>query len=173
MPNLETDRLLIRPAVADDFELVFRMQQDPEVMRYIRPPETDPEVVRGRMAMWLKYNEQNPGLGVFICLWKDTGEPAGNCVFRHVEYLPGNDLEVGYLILRPFWGQGLATEIVGALVRCAFEEMKAPKLLAYVDPENAASQRVLQKNGFLLVGNKQIYGTENFEFELLAQPTLP
>jgi len=159
-------RLRFRPVEPGDFDFIFQLQSNADLMRYIRTPETDPGVVRERMEMWRKYAEQNPGMGAFIMYAKDSGEKIGNCVLRHVDYLPGNDLELGYLLLQDYWGKGFATEAARSLAGYAFSQFDVPKVVAVVDPENLASRNVLVKCGFRLVGRRFIYNSDNLEFVL-------
>ena len=56
-------------------------------------------------------------------------------------------VEVAYFIDPAFAGRGLATELVGAALSLAFEELALPRVEAFVRPENAASVRVLEKAG--------------------------
>lgn len=60
--------------------------------------------------------------------------------------------EIGYWLARPYWGQGLMTDSVGAYVRYAFAELGLLRLVAHVLAHNIASARVLEKNGFKLEG---------------------
>lgn len=163
---LETPRLRLRFLSQDDFDFFFRMQSDPELMRYIRPPETDAGVIRERIDTLMKYGRENPGLGSLIVEWKATGQPAAMAVLRHVDYKPENELELGYVIAQEFQGKGLATEITRALAAWAFDRFSAPLVVAVTDPENLASQKVLLKCGFRLKGKRFIYGGECLEYEL-------
>lgn len=162
----ESARLRFRSVEPDDFDFIFHLQGDTDLMRYIRPPEKDPEVVRERMNMWQKYTQLNPGLGTYIMSLKESGEVIGNCVLRHMDYLPGNDLELGYVLLREYWKRGFATETAQALAAYAFSRFDVPKVVAVVDPENLASQNVLLKCGFRKVGRRFIYNSDNLEFVL-------
>lgn len=54
---------------------------------------------------------------------------------------------IGYTIHNPYWGRGLGTECVRALVRLAFDRLNFHRLEAHIHPDNAASQRVAQKAG--------------------------
>ncbi|MCC6460831.1 MAG: GNAT family N-acetyltransferase [Saprospiraceae bacterium] len=161
----ETPRLFLRPMQADDFDFTFRMQSDPVCMRYIRPPATSTAEVEERLAMWAKYGTENPGLGAFAAIDKASGLPVGNCVVRHIDWQPGNDLEIGYGLLPEHWGRGLATEIAQAICHYALTRFDVPRVLAVTDPDNIASQRVLEKCGFRQIGRRFIYGSENLEFE--------
>jgi ribosomal-protein-alanine N-acetyltransferase len=163
---LETERLLLESVRDDDFEDFFRLQSDPEVMRFIRKPETDRSVVRGRMEEWARYTAANPGLGVWALRDKASGAFAGYCVLRHVLFTPGRDLEVGYTVAPEFSGRGLATELTQALARYAFERFAPPRLVAFTDPNHVRSQRVLEKSGFVYAGTQSVYAEVDAFFVL-------
>ncbi len=57
-------------------------------------------------------------------------------------------VELLYALRPDRQGQGLATELAGAVVRCAFDELVLPELVGYTLPTNTASRRVLEKAGF-------------------------
>ena len=83
----------------------------------------------------------------------------GNCVGRKIvgsisvekiadeEYAVGS---IGYMILTPFWSQGIGTEAVRQICGIAFRELALERIIGEVFPENLASARVLEKNGFQL-----------------------
>ena len=60
--------------------------------------------------------------------------------------------EIGYWLAKPYWGQGIMTDAVGAFVRYAFAELQVVRLTAHVFDFNIGSARVLEKNGFKLEG---------------------
>jgi RimJ/RimL family protein N-acetyltransferase len=62
--------------------------------------------------------------------------------------------EIGYMILTPFWSQGIGTEAVRQMCRIAFQELALEQIIGQVFPENVASARVLEKNGFRLEETK-------------------
>ena len=65
-----------------------------------------------------------------------------------------NDGAIGYMILTPFWSQGIGTEAVRQICEIAFRELALEQIVGQVFPENAASARVLEKNGFRLEETK-------------------
>jgi ribosomal-protein-alanine N-acetyltransferase len=166
MTVLETQRLRIDAIRDADFDILYRLQSDPETMRFIRKPETDPEVVRGRMEEWKQYAAGNPGLGVWAIRWKETGAFAGYGVLRHVKFEPGREFEVGYTVAPEFWGRGIASEFTRAMVEYAFRTMDAPRVVAYTDPDHRKSQRVLEKCGFRYTGADSVYGEVDAVFTL-------
>ena len=61
---------------------------------------------------------------------------------------------IGYMILTPFWSQGIGTEAVRQICGIAFQELALERIIGEVFPENLASARVLEKNGFRLEETK-------------------
>ena len=61
---------------------------------------------------------------------------------------------IGYMILTPFWSQGIGTEAVRQICTIAFRELALERIVGEVFPENLASARVLDKNGFRLEETK-------------------
>ena len=61
---------------------------------------------------------------------------------------------IGYMILTPFWSQGIGTEAVRQICGIAFRELALERIIGEVFPENLASARVLDKNGFRLEETK-------------------
>lgn len=154
----ETKRLLLRPLADSDFPEVYRLISDPETMRYIRTAFTEEQPARDRVAMWNEYGQKCPGLGVFVADLKETGAFAGYCVARHVYFDPtSTEFEIGYTFAPEYWGQGLASELVPPLCQYCFEQTGTSSIVAFTDPANAASQRVLIKCGFQLTGTRAVY----------------
>ena len=61
---------------------------------------------------------------------------------------------IGYMILTPFWSQGIGTEAVRQICEIAFRKLTLERIIGEVFPENLASARVLEKNGFRLEETK-------------------
>lgn len=90
-----------------------------------------------------------------------------------MDFDAGRDLEIGYVLLPRFAGQGLATEVASSLTDYLFRELRAEKVVAVTDPENAASQRVLEKCGFQPKSRLEIYGATCLLFERPRDPDRP
>lgn len=71
-----------------------------------------------------------------------------------------NSAELGYWLAEPYWGQGIATRSVQAIVRYAFEELGLKRIYAGVFETNPASARVLEKAGFKLEGRLRKHVTK-------------
>jgi RimJ/RimL family protein N-acetyltransferase len=142
----ETDRLLLREYVEDDAEALFRLNSDPEVVRFVPDPsfanveEARKILVTRAIADYRKY-----GFGRWACILKSTGENIGFAGLKYLEEL--GEVEVGYRLMRAHWGLGLATEAAIASVRLGFADLALQQIIGLVMPENIASVRVLEKAG--------------------------
>lgn len=56
-------------------------------------------------------------------------------------------VDFSYLLDRPFWSRGYATEAAAETVKFAFDKVRVNRLFAFIDPENAASARIAQRLG--------------------------
>lgn len=59
---------------------------------------------------------------------------------------------LGYVLTKEFWGHGYTTQAVEETKRTCFKDLNVNRIEAFVDPENIASQRVLEKAGFIREG---------------------
>ena len=60
--------------------------------------------------------------------------------------------DLGYVIARKYWGNGIASQAIQLAIQKGFEDLDVTRIEALVDPANIASQRVLEKNGFAKEG---------------------
>lgn len=86
----------------------------------------------------------------------------GGFGFEGVTY--GHRAEIGYWLGKPFWGQGIMTEVVRAACEFAFESWKLVRITATVFDFNHASARVVEKNGFRFEGLLRNYFRKQGEF---------
>jgi [ribosomal protein S5]-alanine N-acetyltransferase len=164
---IESNRFHFRFVAERDLLEIFRLQSDEEIMRYIRPADTTIDTVRARMDNWLDYAKRCPGFGVFVFEWKTDGRFAGYAVARHVDFDESStEFEVGYAVDKAFWGQGIASEIVGPLCNYLLQYTTEANIIAFTDPDNLPSQQVLLKNGFKKDGTRIIEGGECIVFRL-------
>ena len=142
---IETERMRLRPFRPNDLEDLCRLRAQPEVMRYIGSglPQTRLQVVR-RLQTYLEHYAQY-GFGVCAVIDKATGRLIGASGLFIVDRTP--DVEIGFTLDRPYWGQGRATEIARACLEYGFATLRLPALAAVAYPENLASRRVLEKIG--------------------------
>lgn len=145
---LETERLFLRPFALGDELALHSVLGDPAAMIYYPRPKTREEV-----AAWvLRFRESflRSGIGLLAVLLKATGELIGDCGPIEQEVEDKQEIEVGYHIRRDLWNLGLATEAARASIHYAFRELKPPRVISLIRPENLPSRRVAEKNGLTL-----------------------
>ena len=79
---------------------------------------------------------------------KETGEFIGTCGIEPFNVDGQPEVELGYRLCLEFWGKGYAREAATAVLKYGFDDLKLPKLVAFVLPQNRASVRILQQLGF-------------------------
>jgi len=158
IPSLRTSRLFLRPLQPEDAEVLQSIYQSEGVLRYfpntIPPPlEKVQRFIRGQAEHWEKHGYGNWGVlpdgGQVIIGW------AG------LQYLPELDeTEVGFLLDRPWWGRGYATEAAQASIKFGFDDFGLDHIIALVHPENLASHRVIDKCGLVYRETLPLWGIE-------------
>lgn len=158
--NLETERLLLRRVVDEDVNEIFALRSDPEVMKYIpRPLVKTKEDALAHVAMIDEKIEINEGINWAITL---KGNPKLIGIIGHYRIKPEHfRAEIGYMLLPEYQGKGIISEAIKTVVKYGFEVMQLHSIEAIIDPENFASEKVLQKNGFL----KEAHLKENEFYE--------
>jgi RimJ/RimL family protein N-acetyltransferase len=164
--TITTGRLRLRRPRASDEAAMVALDSDPEVMRFVgspagpRPAEETLARARQRIA------GEHGALGWWVVEARDDGAFCGLGLLLPMP--DGDDLELGYRLVRRAWGQGIATEAAGALVDYALGQLDLARLVAVVYPDNAASRRVLEKLGFTCEGPSEYKGAHVLRYVLAA-----
>lgn len=171
MQTLTTERLLLRPAVADDADFLLELLNSPAFLanigdRNVRTPEQATRYLE--TAPVFDYGPD--GFGFNIVELRATGDRAGICGLVKRETL--DDVDLGYAILERFGRRGLATEAARAALEHAQGVLGLVRVVAIVSPENAASRRVLEAIGMRLERQLRLPGHEH-ETCLYARPARP
>jgi len=103
---------------------------------------------------WLGMVAENDGKeGIWRAIVVN-GQIVGSISVERMADEQRNAGSIGYMILTPFWSQGIGTEAVRQICGVAFRELVLECIIGEVFPENLASARVLEKNGFQLEETK-------------------
>ena len=144
--RLETDRLVLkRPSMAhgDDYA---RMNADPDVMATLGGVRS-PELSRAALACLIDHWDRHR-YGWYTAFDRRSGRFVGRGGLRCVMVEGLAEVEIGYGLLPPYWGLGLATELAHASAQLAFKTLGLPELVCVSLPTNLASRRVMAKVGF-------------------------
>ncbi len=149
-PNiLKTKRLRLRKAKLADADAIFcQYAQDPEVTKFVS--------WRAHQSV----NETREYVQMCLLAW-DIGKAFHWVIERHdqrevigmiVARVNAEKWELGFVLARPYWGQGLMTEAVKAIIEWAIKQKGIFRVWAVCDIDNKASARVMEKAGMLREG---------------------
>lgn len=143
---IESSRLLFKGWDEDCFPEFASYFSDPEMSRYVGGLKTQEEAWRLLAAYighwhlkgygyWAVYEKHTQKLVGAVGLWKSIGWP---------------ELELGYWLLKEMQGQGYAIEAAERCLTYAFQTMKVPTVVSYIDPENLPSRKLAERLGGIL-----------------------
>jgi len=147
LPSLHSTRVILRELEDRDASALFTLFSDPEVMRYwsSRPMTDRAQAVRLlediREAFWDRRLFQ---WGIAL---PPRDEIIGTCTLFHFD-VAHRRAEVGFALARPYWGTGLASEALSAVLAFAFGTLGLHRVEADADPRNERSLRLLERHGF-------------------------
>jgi RimJ/RimL family protein N-acetyltransferase len=167
IPTIKTERLNLRPFRLQDAEPLRQILSVPGVLEYF--PSSDPpdlervkKLVQKQIDHWREHD-----YGWWAVEPIEEGELIG---WSGLQYLPETDeIEIGYLLSKPYWGEGLATESAIAGLDYGFRTLEIQEIVGIVHPENIASQRVLQKIGLEYQEEAEYFGMACYKY-LMRNP---
>ncbi len=150
-PTLTTERLVLRQIQPTDAAAFFEVLSDANVVRYTsgephQSIEQTRELIRRLQAAYDKRESMRWAITL-----RGEERMIGSCCLWHFDE-GFHRAEIGYELHPAFWGQGIASEAVSALLSYSFTELALHRIEADVDPENEASKRLLLKLGFTYEG---------------------
>lgn len=160
----ETERLILREIVPSDKEGMFELDADPEVHRYLgNQPVKDMEQVT-EIIKYIRRQYVDYGIGRWAIVEKETNsfigwsglkfntEPINNRV---------NYYDVGYRLIKRYWGKGFAAESAKPALDYGFEKIKLTEIIGIADVRNTASRKVLEKIGLHYTGKFDLEGDQH------------
>jgi ribosomal-protein-alanine N-acetyltransferase len=162
--TVRTLRLILRPLSSGDIGVLHSIYQVEGVLRFFPNPlapsiEKVERFISLQQTHWEKHGYGNWGL-----LPDGETEIIG---WAGLQYLPELDeTEVGFLLARPFWGKGYATEAAQASLHLGFTDLDLDYIIALVHPDNLASQRVIEKCGMAYQYSIRLWGIDLMRFRV-------
>ncbi|WP_306225891.1 GNAT family N-acetyltransferase [Bosea beijingensis] len=172
LPELESDRLLLRPRTLGDIDAIAAMNADPLVMKHIAAVG-DPAMSRDAVTA-RSFSHIGRGLGYWSVFAK--AEPA--VFLGYVGLIPdgdaAEDVQLSYRFTVASWGRGYAREAAARLLRHGFETLALTSVAVTTHPLNPASLRLAERLGFtpapadpdILIGHPAVIATR---FRLAAE----
>lgn len=146
-PVLETERLILKEIRVQDAAAIFQIFSSEEMMRYYG--QFPMESIEETNHLITKFNENfisDKGIRWAITL-KEENRFMGTCGYHNWNRKHAR-AEIGYELSMESWGKGLMSEALKEMIAYGFESMNLNRIEALVYPENGASIRSLEKQGF-------------------------
>ena len=145
------EKLEYRLLNTQDAKLLFNFNSSIENLAFVpRTPYKSVEEAEALLARFLKSVEDKTAIWWVFCN-RNTRTAIGYGGLFDID-MNNQRAEIGYGFLKEFWGKGYASSIVDHISNYGFSELKLHRIYGLVDPENKASIRVLEKNGYVNEG---------------------
>ena len=150
--KIETERCVLRRIVPDDYKIMYEnWARYEEVYRYFPfDPVTDIEAYKEKVDRWVS-NYESDTYFHWVIKWKENGELIGTINLGNVEESCFMS-ETSYILSPDYWGRGIMTEVLHAVLDYAFNSIGLNRVQADVFEGNTASAHVLTKCGMQLEG---------------------
>lgn len=147
--HIENGRLLIRSLKMQDLDGLTAMRCDKRIYRhepaYLAELQGTPE----KSLEMIMHMDLNRDRQIILSVYKKTDSPVFVGLAEFYDYKPsGKVISIGYRFLPEYWGRGIATSCVHALLDYVQNHTGVELITAHVLPDNIASSRCLRKNGF-------------------------
>jgi RimJ/RimL family protein N-acetyltransferase len=165
-PVIETERLILRPPAAEDFDGWAELMGDAESSQYIGGPVARATAWRGLATMTGSWSLK--GFGMFSMIERESGRWIGRTGPWQPEGWPGT--EVGWGILKSAWGRGYAYEAAVASIDWAFDTLGWTDVIHCIDPANTPSQALAERLGSTNRGRGKLPPPfDSFEVDIWGQ----
>ncbi len=141
----ETERLLFREFTEDDAQLLFDLNKDEAIRKYVHEPA--PTLASAQSALkeiilpqYYLYN-----YGRWALHLKTTNGFIGWCGLKYMK--ESEEVDLGYRLMKKYWNKGYATEAAKATIKYGFENFQVERIIARAHKENIASIKVIEKCG--------------------------
>lgn len=156
-PNLESSRLLYHDLAEADKQEIFLMRSDPQIYQFLdrKPAQSVDDIVTFVESIQTAFTNHN-GIS-WVLIEKLSRQVVGYIGLWRIN-IENNRGEIGYVLKKQYWGQGLMKEAIDTVVRFGFKQLQLHSIMADVNPLNNNSIRVLEKCNF----KREAYFRENY-----------
>lgn len=142
---LETSRLILRRLKLNDAHALFQVVGDPKVMEFWAPgPDQIIEQTLNRITA-INEHWNVHGFGDWAVIEKKHNQLIGFCGLHYIT--DHAEVNIGYALDQSKWRLGFGSELVHFILEFGFKYLRLREIVAVIDPQNAASLKLIQKHG--------------------------
>jgi len=161
---IETQRFVIREILPSDIDGMYELHSDPEVHKYLANSTITEKEKIIDVINFVRKQYLDTGVGRWAIIDKNTNEFIGwtglelvtEEINKHINFY-----DLGYRLIKRFWGQGIATETAVASLEYAFNNLNADEVFARADCDNIGSNNVLKKVGLRFIEKFDLDGVKH------------
>ena len=168
MPTIDTARLLLRSFEEDDLDRMAELMGDGDFMRFSLGVFS-----RKQTAAFLekaRARDRQALPSQFAIIFREDMRLIGYCGFFSQVVDNVEELEIGYRVDPSYWRRGIATEAARAVRDYALNELRLPRVISLIHPDNIPSRRVAEKNGMTPEQETVFRGFPTIVFSAGTQP---
>jgi len=155
---ITTERLTFRKFEPDDLPQLIQQRSEPHMNRYLGGTRMqNPEALAKRIRFYMGCYDSH-GFGMCPMYLKETGEFIGVAGIQPLDET--DEIEVGYSVIKKYWGLGIGTEAAKGWMEFGFNQSGLERIVAVAVLENAASRRVMEKLGMTYEKTEEHYGED-------------
>ena len=161
-PIIKTKRLLLRQFIAIDLENVYKGLSDPEILKYYGVSYKTLEDTKAQMQFFVDLEKEGTGIWWAVCsLDNKTFYGAGGLNSLNKVH---KKAEIGFWLLKEFWGQGIMTEVMPIICNYGFDNLELHRIEGIVETNNLTCKKAMKKLDFKLEGTMKDCEVKNGKF---------
>jgi [ribosomal protein S5]-alanine N-acetyltransferase len=168
MNHLQTPRLMLLPIASSDLAPLAALFEDERVMRYLPGGQARTQAATQSQLDYMLSHWAQYGFGVWAIRFTGQAEMIGYCGLQYLHAEPHgvseetalrlHEVELLYGLQAGSWGQGIGREAAAAVLHYGFEDLRLPRIVAAIHPDNQASRRILERLGLKADPRLDFYG---------------
>ncbi|MNS29666.1 anhydro-N-acetylmuramic acid kinase [compost metagenome] len=161
---VETERLILREILPTDIDGMYELDSDPEVHKYLgNKPITNKDQIAD-VINFIRQQYIDNGIGRWAIIDKTTNEFIGWAGLKFVTIQTNNHInyyDLGYRLIKKYWGKGIGVEAAFASLKYAFDKLNVNEVYAIADCENNGSDKILKKVGLKFIEKFDLDGIKH------------
>ncbi len=147
----QTPRLYFRKFTQDDAQLLYELNSNPNVIKYVHEPAPVLENVRDILFKSILPQYKLYNHGRWAVHLENNDAFIGWCGLKYIK--EADEIDLGYRFKEDYWGKGYGYEAAKATIEYGFNNLKLKRIVATALPANVASWKIMEKCGMKYMGD--------------------